>query len=102
MALFVLIAFSAWIYAHSDFSCSLELKNAHLCPDGWVYIYVFIRMHFCSFIRKVRFRLFGSMRAKWKNAEICLIWIYLEKTLKKQNSPKLVCIYINMNKYIYI
>ena len=36
-ALFLLIAFSGWIYAHSDFRCSLELKNAHLCLEGRVF-----------------------------------------------------------------
>ena len=43
---FLLIAFFAWIYARSDFLCSLELENTHVCVDGQVFTFFPRNLHF--------------------------------------------------------
>ena len=81
---FLLIAVFAWIYACSDFLCSLELENAHLFLDGRAFT-LFSRL-FMLISRENTLIISASKCTKCKTATKWCNYAHVEKNRSKSRN----------------
>ena len=73
LTFFSALAVSAWVYARSDFLCSLEVENANLELDGRVFTFFFQVVpgkyaHICCFkMQKCNYAHVEENRSKSRN-----------------------------------
>ena len=80
LALFSALAVSAWIYARSDFLCSLEVENANLEPDGRVFTF------FSRYSRENTLIFFASKCQKVQNCQKRCNYAHVEENRSKSRN----------------
>jgi hypothetical protein len=99
LALSSALAVSAWIYARSDFLCSLEVENANLELDGRVFTF------FSRYSRENTLIFFASKCRKCKTAKSGAITLMWRKTAQKAEISQMnicLCFFEDADIYRYL
>ena len=103
LALFLLIAVFTWIYARSDFLCSLELENVHLFLDGRAFT-LFSRVF--TLISRENTLIFLALKCtKCKNAKSGAITLMWRKTAQKAEILQMsiyLCFFEDTGIYMFL